>query len=262
MKPKTSLFLLYFILAIVISIVAFAVFGLLRFAQEDAAFFIIFLVISGFLLTAVLLTMKTLRKKIRTQSERDLTILNSLKWSKYRDKIHQNTTLQGLLDEWKIPSAEWQKFKTFEKSERKQDIIIQMILIVVIGTPFLMLVREGRFLVSFLVSIAFSILYGIGRNYAEKRKYEVIPGQDVQVFFFEDLVVADNKVFILSEEGINFSNAEVSVKKGLTVLTLESWYYSSKNAKIYSDLKIPVNEKNLPSAQKLVDFYRKKYLSQ
>lgn len=247
------------IITMILGILVMMISAIEIFSAKNKIFFVFFL-LAGILITFTgYVSSRKLTQKISTINEKEKILINIARKRKIPESLSQEIKGDSIIDKWVIPAHEWNLFRQYEKKERRKNIILEIILIIVLGTPFLMLVREASFLSSFFVSIIIAGIYGIFRNLVERKKYEIMSDLDAEIVFFPDNLLVNGKIFQLSADNLYFKKAELVQKNSMNLLIFETWHYSPRNAKIYHEITIPVNHKHMSEAKKIVAYYNDRF---
>ncbi len=144
----------------------------------------------------------------------------------------------NILARWEYTPEQWQQFIRWEKSERKMEIIITMILVILFGTFILRLSREAPWFAAIGVSLIIAILYG-AISYAVALNAIKLKSKKATVVITTDAVLVNGHYNRLNGENLWFEKVEM--KKADQFSYLEFVTGSTiRTGKTTHELRIPV----------------------
>lgn len=151
---------------------------------------------------------------------------------------------------WIFSSQEWKKFLLLEKKRRKSSTLIEGILIVALGTPFLMWVRASTFGTAFIICLIIALIISFLRY--QLTMNSLGSALDVnEVTITDQTVMINNKLNPYRSE--NFWLDKIQILDGdPDVLEFTYAWHTRKKAKTFDELRIPIPNGKKEEAQILI----------
>jgi hypothetical protein len=161
-----------------------------------------------------------------------------------------DSTYREVLAHWRFTSQEWKKFLTLEKKTRKSSTWIEGILIVVLGTPFLMWVRAATFGTAFIICFIIALIISFLRY--QLTMNSLGPPLEVnEVTITDQTVMINDKLNPYRSE--NFWLDKIQILEGdPDVLEFTYAWQTRKKAKTFDELRVPIPQGKKEEAQILI----------
>jgi hypothetical protein len=171
-------------------------------------------------------------------------------------KIPVNETVSDnvnniIIASWQLTNEEWNTFYKAEKAERKNNILIEVFWILVLGVIVLKLTRSAPTLIAIAVSATIGAIYGFGKYYLTMKSIEpdTAHAQNKEIIITNNSIIINNKLNIFNDDTRWFKGIKVLNKPNLIVLEI-SYGWNTRNGKTFDEIRIPVN--NQDTANKVV----------
>jgi hypothetical protein len=158
------------------------------------------------------------------------------------------------LETWEFSSADWNTYVNTAKSLKKEDSIYMGIAFLILGIPFLMLVRNVSFITASFFVIPFAILipwlrHKLSTSYL-KHKQDV-----VLVNFYPDYILINDKKIELISKNRWIKNMKIIKDKNASKLLEIDVAWSTRRGDTFDEVRIPIPNNKLLKAEMLIEFY-------
>lgn len=152
---------------------------------------------------------------------------------------------------WTFSKPEWNKFLVLEKKRRKSSTLIEGILIVALGTPFLMWVRASTFGTAFIICLIIALIISLLRYFLTMNSLG-------SVLDVNEVTITDQTVMINGKlnpyRSDNFWLDKVHILDGdPAVLEFTYAWNTRKQKKTFDELRVPIPQKKRAEAQALIE---------
>jgi len=170
--------------------------------------------------------------------------------------LTHNSNAIDFLETWEFSSQEWHSFLKTATELKKEDNIYIAIAFLILGIPFLMLVRGTTFLMATAIVAPLAILISWLRyNYATS--YLKLKHKVVKIHFHPDYILINDKKIDINNKNRWIKNMKiVDNKKGLKLLEIDiAW--RTRKGNTFDETRIPIPANKLERTQALIEFYSK-----
>lgn len=168
--------------------------------------------------------------------------------------IHEPITNKAnniIIASWQLTNEEWNKFYKTEKAERRNNIMIEVFWILVLGVILLKSTRATPTLIAIEVSVFIGAIYGFGKYYLTMKSIEpdTAHTQNKEILITNNSIIINNKLNIFNDDTRWFKGIKVLNKQNSIVLEITYGWHTRKG-NTFDEIRIPVN--NQDTANKVV----------
>jgi hypothetical protein len=180
---------------------------------------------------------KTIQQLVQTQRDTAPTILTG-EAASVKHPMGKIALQVTILANWNYTPQQWQQFLHWEKKERKTELIIIAVLIMVLGTFLLRTGRDASWGAAIGVSLVVAVLYNV-ISYSVSANAIKLKGKDATVVITKDAVLVNGHYNRLNGENLWLEGVEL--KHTGTVNYIEfTTAHNSRTGSVKNELRIPV----------------------
>jgi len=202
---------------------------------------IILLPTSVFLIYTGIKTLHQAREeKIETENI-EKNIFNKIAEAQSRNNKGSNETSPEIkiLAHWQYSPEEWNRFLQMEKKDRKMDLWIEIILIIILGAVLVKFSRSATWLGAFAASVPIAFLIAVLRY--KFNLFSISPSgkKNAEVIITDDALIVNGHYNRLSGKNLWMKNVVVKKLKEIEVLEI-TYSWNTRGGETSEEIRVPV----------------------
>ena len=154
-----------------------------------------------------------------------------------------------ILGRWQYSKEEWSRFMKWESSRRKSSIMIEAIMLTVLGSITLKILRTTSWLEAILISVAFSIIYWLGKSYIAKNA--IGKAENNHVTITNRAVIINGKVNSFRDNLYWLKKVELIQEQNINVLEFV-YEWNTRKGITSEEIRVPVPTNKMEEATELI----------